>query len=58
MSRNEGRIVMVLLALAFSLIALLAVQMGDVFMSRVFGVLALMCFGRTGIDMIKKLFSD
>jgi len=53
--KDYNRIVIALLALAFALMAIVAMYLGDKFMAKLFGVLALLCFGAKGIEIFKGL---
>lgn len=53
--KDYQKIVIALLALAFALMAIVAMHLGDKFMAKLFGVLALLCFGARGIEIFKRL---
>ena len=54
-NKNETRVIMGLLAVVFALMAIVAMQSENQFMAKLFGVLALLCFGIRGVNLFKGL---
>jgi len=54
-NKNEYRILMALVAVVFALMAIVALQLQNEFMAKLFGLLALLCFGVSGVDLFKGL---
>lgn len=53
--KDYDRIIIALLALAFALMAIVAMHLGDKFMAKLFGVLAILCFGARGVEIFRGL---